>query len=441
MLQQIAICLHTLSLTDDSKLIVGVSGGADSVVLLYALKQLGVKCLAVHCNFMLRGAESDRDEQFVRDFCRNSEIDLIVERFSTEQYAADNKISVEMAARELRYTLFEKLRKHYKYDYIAVAHHRDDQIETVILNMLRGCGIRGVAGMKVKNGFIIRPMLTVSRDDIEQYAQAHNLSYITDSTNLENVYKRNKIRLDLLPLLEQIHPGAKDTLERTILNLNDAEYYYRAGVKQAVRRVVVADQTAPECFSIDIDLLLKENSPGTLLFELLNPLGFNRKSIESLLNALDSISGTQFLSQTHRIIKDRNQLLVLPLNKHSDNEYFISADQREISDPVKLHTKVIPFRSLEITGDKRIALLDFDKLEFPLVLRHWKKGDRMIPLGMKGSKKISDIFINLKYTIPQKEDAWLLCSGDEIVWLAGERISDRFKVTEATTTIYKLYLE
>lgn len=441
MLQQIAICLQTLSLTDDSGLIVGVSGGADSVVLLYTLKQLGIKCLAVHCNFMLRGAESDRDETFVRDFCRNLEIDLIVERFSTEQYAVDNKISIEMAARELRYTLFEKLRRQYKYDYIAVAHHRDDQIETVILNMLRGCGIRGVAGMKVKNGFIIRPMLSVSRDDIEQYALAHNLAYITDSTNLENVYKRNKIRLDLLPLLEQIHPGAKDTLARTILNLNEAEYYYKAGVEQAIRQVVVEDQTNPDGFSINIDLLVRENSPGTLLFELLNPLGFNRKSIESLLHALDSISGTQFLSQTHRIIKDRNRLLILPLNKHSDNEYFISADQRELSDPVRLHVEVIPFRGIEIPDDKTIALLDYDKLKFPLVLRHWKKGDRMVPLGMKGSKKISDIFVNLKYTIPQKEDAWLLCSGDEIVWLAGERISDRYKVTETTTTIYKLYLE
>lgn len=441
MLQQIAICLQTFSLTDDSGFIVGVSGGADSIVLLYALRQLGVKCLAVHCNFMLRGAESDRDEQFVRDFCNQLGVGLVVEHFKTEQYATEKKISVEMAARELRYELFEKLRREYGYAYIAVAHHRDDQIETVLLNMLRGCGMRGVAGMKLRNGFVVRPLLAVSREDIEQYAFEHNLKFIMDSTNLEDIYKRNKIRLELLPLLEKIHPGAKVTLERTIQNLGNAEYYYKSGVEEAIKRIVIEDPISADGFTVDVDLLVRENSPGTLLFELLNPLGFNRTSIESLLQALGSISGTQFFSQTHRIVKDRNRLLIHPLTQHSDKAYFILADQYELSDPMKIRLDVAPLGSLDIVHDKRIALLDFDKLKFPLVLRRWKTGDRMVPLGMKGSKKISDIFTNLKYTILQKEEAWLLCSGGEVVWLVGERISDRFKVTEATTTIYKLYLE
>ncbi|MGL4333007.1 MAG: tRNA lysidine(34) synthetase TilS [Bacteroidales bacterium] len=433
--------MHTLHLTKNNSFIVGVSGGADSVVLLYALRQLGMKCLAVHCNFRLRGAESDRDEQFVRDFCKDIGVDLFVEQFHTEQYAADNKISVEMAARDLRYTLFEKLRRENNYDYIAVAHHRDDQIETVILNMLRGCGMRGVAGMKLKNGFIIRPLLTVSRKSIEHFADEHQLMFITDSTNLESVYKRNKIRLDLLPLLEQIHPGATDTLERTILNLSAAEHYYRLGVDEAVRRIVKREHPDSETFSIDIELLMKEESPGTLLFEVLNPLGFNRSVLESILQSLNSISGTQFLSQTHRIVKDRNQLLILPLIKHSENEYFISIDQRELTEPLKLKIEILPKRDMAFQKNKSIAIFDYEKLKFPLVLRHWRQGDKMNPLGMKGSKKISDIFINLKYTLPQKEEAWLLCSDDEIIWLTGERISDRFKVTETTTTIYKMYLE
>lgn len=441
MLEQITICLHTLHLTKNNSFIVGVSGGADSVVLLYALRQLGIRCLAVHCNFRLRGAESDRDEQFVRDFCKDIGVDLVVEHFQTEQYAAENKISVEMAARDLRYTLFEKLRRENNCDYIAVAHHRDDQIETVILNMLRGCGMRGVAGMKLMNGVIVRPLLTISRESIEHFADEHQLKFITDSTNLESVYKRNKVRLDLLPLLEQIHPGAKDTLERTILNLGAAEHYYRLGINEAIQRIVKREHADSETFSVDIESLIKEESPGTLLFELLNPLGFNRSVVESILLSLNSISGTQFLSQTHRVVKDRNQLLILPLIKHNENEYFISIDQRELSEPLKLKIEVLPFRNMALQKNKSIAIFDYEKLKFPLVLRHWRQGDKMIPLGMKGSKKISDIFINLKYTLPQKEEAWLLCSGDEVIWLAGERISDRFKVTETTTTIYKLYLE
>lgn len=441
MLEQITICLHTLHLTKNNSFIVGVSGGADSVVLLYALRQLGIRCLAVHCNFRLRGAESDRDEQFVRGFCKDIGVDLVVEHFQTEQYAAENKISVEMAARDLRYTLFEKLRREKNCDYIAVAHHRDDQIETVILNMLRGCGMRGVAGMKLMNGVIVRPLLTISRESIEHFADEHQLKFITDSTNLESVYKRNKVRLDLLPLLEQIHPGAKDTLERTILNLGAAEHYYRLGINEAIQRIVKREHADSETFSVDIESLIKEESPGTLLFELLNPLGFNRSVVESILLSLNSISGTQFLSQTHRVVKDRNQLLILPLIKHNENEYFISIDQRELSEPLKLKIEVLPFRDMALQKNKSIAIFDYEKLKFPLVLRHWRQGDKMIPLGMKGSKKISDIFINLKYTLPQKEEAWLLCSGDEVIWLAGERISDRFKVTETTTTIYKLYLE
>ncbi|MGL5318197.1 MAG: tRNA lysidine(34) synthetase TilS [Bacteroidales bacterium] len=441
MLEQIAICLHTLPLTEDSRFIVGVSGGADSVVLLYALRQLGINCLAVHCNFRLRGQESQRDEQFVRAFCESNSVELIVADFETERYATEHKISIEMAARELRYSLFDTLAEKHGCDYIAVAHHRDDQIETVFLNMLRGCGMRGVAGMKFQNGKVIRPLLSVSRGEIETFASAHALGYITDSSNLKSIYKRNKIRLDLLPLLEEISPGAKDTLERTIQNLNDAEHYYNDAVAHAKRRVVSEGVSSSGCFKISIELLLKEHSPRTILFELLSPLGFNRSSVETILSALDAISGTQFLSKTHRVVKDRDQLFIAPLNRALENVYFISKDQRALTVPLKLRVDISSDVTSPISNDKRVAMLDLDRLKFPLVLRHWQRGDKMVPLGMKGSKKISDIFTNLKYAIPQKEEAWLLCSGHEIVWLVGERISERFKVTEKTTHIYKLYIE
>lgn len=442
MLEQIAVCLHTLSIPVNGSFIVGVSGGADSMVLLYILRKLGYKCLAVHCNFLLRDEESERDENAVRAFCKAQEIDLHVERFETSRIAAAQKISIELAARDLRYSLFEKLRLERGYDYIAVAHHRDDQIETVFMNMLRGCGIRGVAGMKPKNGVIVRPFLTVSREDIESFAEKHMIYFVTDSTNEKTIYKRNKVRLQLLPLLEEIHPGFRETLNRTITNLQDAEEYYHEGVYNAKKRVLLSDKQVNDHLFIDIESLKKEQSPRTLLFEILSPLGFNLNTIESILQSLDSDSGLKFYSSTHRIVKDRNTLQIDLIQIKSDDVYYIDHNQTELLSPVHLSFETIADIPDEvIEKSKQIAMFDLEKLQFPLVLRHWKQGDRMVPLGMKGRKKISDIFTNLKYSLYQKEDAWLLCSGDNIIWLVGERLDDRYKINGSTKRIYKIILE
>lgn len=442
MLEQITVCLHTLSISVNSSFIVGVSGGADSMVLLYVLKALGYKCLAVHCNFLLRNEESYRDEEVVRTFCLDHNIALHVERFNTSDIAEQRKVSIEVAARDLRYELFEKLRLEKDFDYIAVAHHRDDQIETVFMNMFRGCGMRGVAGMKHLNGVILRPFLEISRDEIESFAEKHKILFVTDSTNEQAIYKRNKLRLQLLPLLEEIHPGVRETLSRTILNLQNAEKYYQQGIDGAKHRILRSEVFDKDNFVIDISLLKKEDSPRTLLFELLFPLGFNLKIIDSILQSLDSVSGLKFYSTTHRVVKDRNTLQIDLLHPVKSNIYYIEKSQTNIEAPFHMSfCEILYFSDIHIERSKHIAMFDLNKLQFPLSLRRWSQGDRMVPLGMKGSKKISDIFSNLKYSLSQKEEAWLLCSGSDIIWIVGERMDERYKITDTTEQIFKIILE
>ncbi len=399
------------------KVLVALSGGADSVALLRVLLSLGYACEAAHCNFGLRGAESDRDETFVRQLCQEQAVPLHVRRFDTAAEAAKRHLSIEMAAREQRYAWFEEVRRECGATAVAVAHHRDDSAETFLLNLLRGTGINGLQGIRPRNGHVVRPLLGVDRQEITAYLDGLGQDYVTDSTNLEDEYLRNKIRLHLLPLMKQINPAAKENILKTAAHLADAALLYRQAVDEGRRRILCDGGNA-----IDIDALLREPAPGTLLFEVLHPLGFNESQTASICQALRGQPGKRFDSEGWSVVKDRDRLLI------EKEETFLR--------PPKLEMKTADYTpGFVIPRDRGTAVFDTDKLRAPLTLRLWQREDSFCPFGMKGRKKVSDYLTDRKFSLLQKERQWVLCSGEDIAWLVGERSDNRFRVDEQTRRV------
>lgn len=405
---------HLLSAHD--KVLVALSGGADSVALLCLLQSLGYWCEAAHCNFQLRGEESDRDEAFVRQFCEERQTTLHVTHFDTAAEAAQRHVSIEMMARELRYNWFESVRQACGAQAIAVAHHRDDSAETFLLNLLRGTGINGLQGIRPRNGFIIRPLLCLDRQEIVDYLTDIGQSFVTDSTNLEDEYLRNKIRLHLLPLMQQISPAAKENILKTAAHLADAALLYHQAIDEGRTRVLREQGKA-----LDIAALLQEPSPATLLFEILYPLGFNQSQTKDIYQALRGQSGKYFKAGQWRVVKDRDRLLIEPDTENT---------------PPILDLQTCTYTpDFIIPRDRTTACFDADKLSQPLSLRPWKAGDTFVPFGMKGKKKVSDYLTDHKFSLLQKERQWVLCCGSDIAWLVGERSDNRFRVDENTRKI------
>lgn len=403
------------------KILVALSGGADSVALLNLLQSSGYQCEAAHCNFQLRGKESDRDEQFVRQLCFDHKIPLHIIHFDTTRYATEKHISIEMAARELRYNWFDKIREDNKIKVIAVAHHKDDSVETMLLNLIRGTGINGLLGIRPRNGDIVRPLLCVNRKEIIQYLDNIGQRYVTDSTNLQDEYTRNKIRLHLLPLMQEINPSIKESLVETCNHLNDATLLYNKGIEEGKKRVLSNE-------GIQIARLLDEPSPSALLFEILYPLGFNSTQIGNIFNSLNGQSGKQFTCKDWRIIKDR-QLLILEKNENTNEStppFHLIKEEREYTSEF-----IIP-------RDKAIACFDADKLDAPLAIRKWQAGDTFVPFGMTGNKRVSDYLTDKKFSLIQKEHQWILSCGERIAWLIGERADNRFRIDENTKKVILL---
>lgn len=416
-------------LKPDDRVIVGLSGGMDSMTLIDVLLSLGYNCMAVHCNFHLRGEESERDAAFVEQWCESAKVGLVSVDFDTYRYAAEHKISIEMAARELRYKWFEDIRKKHHADAIAVAHHRDDLAETVLLNLIRGTGIRGLSGISPKNNFIVRPLLGVSRDEIEAYVDERKLPFIFDSSNSDDAFVRNFLRLNVIPLLEKINPSVKNSIYRTAQHVGEARKIYDFYVENQKKAIFTDNR-------IDIDKLKTTLSPATMLFEILSPFGFNASVIEDICQCLDSIPGKVFYSNDYRLIKDRKDLILDKISDEnfSQREYAIDKVSQEITDPIRLKISILS-GNITINKDARFLYADADKLSFPLTLRKWQPGDWFIPFGMKGRKKLSDFFTDRKFSLPDKENAWVLTSDEDIVWVVGERSDDRFKITESTENV------
>lgn len=436
----------------EAKVVVGLSGGADSMALIDILQRLGYRCVAAHCNFHLRGSESDRDADFVKGWCKSHGIPLLDIDFDTSRYAKEQGISIEMAARELRYDWFEDIRQEHGAEAIAVAHHRDDSVETVLLNLIRGTGIKGLTGIQPKNGYVVRPLLAVTRSDIEEYVAKRSIPYVIDSTNHQELYVRNLIRLRILPELEKINPKAREAIHRASRNLTEVEKMYNWSI-QEVRRALWNESRSRESddnesengsgseIRIDIGLLLESASPQAILFELLSPLGFSSSTIQDILDSLQGEPGRQFYGESYRLIKDREFLLLYPVReKSADLELFlIEAGVEQIDFPVKL-TLRMETMPITIQKESHFLYMDADKVTFPLTLRRWQPGDWFIPFGMKGRKKLSDFFVDNKFSFKEKEDAWLLLSGDQVAWVVGERSDDRFRITEATKRVLVIEL-
>lgn len=417
-------------LTESRPVLVGVSGGADSIALLTLLVESGYSCIAAHCNFHLRGDESLRDERFVREYARKLNVPFLMTDFDTQTYAADHHLSIEMAARELRYAWFEEQRVATGAQAIAVAHHRDDNVETLLMNLVRGTGIRGMAGIRPKNGFVVRPLLAVSREAILDWLAKRGLTYVTDSTNLSDAYTRNFIRLRVLPLLQEINPSVKEAIARTSEHLSAAEAVYLHIVEEA--RCTVFEQAD----RLSIAALMRYPSPDAILYELLKVYNFTRPVVEDIFFSLTKDSGKTFFSPTHRLLKDRDYLFLSPLVKEDIGEYTLTGDAGVWSGPVELFFEKIVFtKDFRIRKEKHIAYFDADKLTFPLTLRRWKVGDWFVPFGMKGRKKVSDYFSDHKFSRFDKEQAWLLCSGEAVIWIVGERSDNRFCLDKTTKSV------
>ena len=423
-------------MAEGEKVILALSGGIDSMVLADLLLKVKVQFVAAHCNFHLRGKESDGDEKFVREYAEKHDIQCFVKHFETEKYAAEKGISIEMAARELRYAWFEELRQQLGYDRIAVAHHADDQAETFFINLLRGAGLRGLKGMLPQNGVVIRPLLWASREQIRQYAIENQILWREDHTNAETVYLRNKIRNQLLPVFDELHPEARQGLYKSLEHLASENELYRELLKEKIAQIVEQDGHVQK---IKYSTLHTSHFTFQLLFEWLRQYGFNTDQCHFIFEAIGTGIGNKYYSPTHQLVIGRNDLQLSEIKENKDEEICIEVGEEEIFLPIHLS-----FSKFERTNDfyidksPEVAQLDFDKICFPLTLRHWRHGDRFRPLGMKGSKLLSDFFVDQKFTEWQKRNVWLLVSADgDILWVVGWRIDDRFKVSSATKSILR----
>ena len=436
MLDQFKAYINRYNLiVEGEKVILALSGGIDSMVLADLLLKTKVQFVAAHCNFRLREEESDGDEKFVRDFCENKDIQCFVKHFETEKLAKEQGLSIEMAARDLRYAWFEELRQQLGYDKIAVAHHADDQAETFFINLLRGAGLRGLKGMVPQNGVIIRPLLWASREQIRQYAVESQIVWREDHTNAESVYLRNKIRNQLLPVFDELQPEARQGLYKSLEYLASENELYRELLNEKLAQIVEQEgetQSFPTLNSKFSTLNFQ------LLFEWLRQFGFNADQCRFIYEAIGTGIGNHYYSPTHRLVIGRNKLQLSEIKEDGNEEVQVVVGEKELFSPLHLKfAQFVKFADFTIDKSRKVAQLDFDKLKFPLTLRHWRHGDRFHPLGMKGSKLLSDFFVDQKFTERQKSSVLLLTSSTgDIIWVVGWRIDDRFKVTNETKNIF-----
>lgn len=436
--------------TPDESILLAVSGGMDSVVMCELFKRGGYNFGIAHCHFNLRGEESLGDAAFVKVMAHKYDVPYYTRVFETKKVSEILGVSIQMAARKLRYEWFEEVRLQHNYKTIAVAHHKDDAVETLLINLSRGTGIAGLHGI-LKNSAannIVRPLLFTGRKQIEEFIQANKLSFREDSSNQSTKYIRNKIRHLVIPVLKEINPQLENSIAATLERLGEVEQIYldTVGIKRKEILVFENDRVI-----LPIEKLKNLSPLRTYLFEFLDEYNFSQAVIEEIIHALDGVSGKQFFSATHRLLKDRDQLIITEITGVSEEIFSIEKNQEALTYPVKLSfsSQVLNkedsafINSLSGSGnraDSSRVSIDFDLLAFPLLLRKWKAGDTFQPLGMKNKKKLSDFFIDNKVSRIDKESSWVLTSAGNIVWIIGHRIDDRFKITDKTNSIYCLTL-
>ena len=436
----------------DALYLVALSGGADSVALLLCLKELGYHVEAVHCNFHLRGEESLRDEQFCEDLCQRENIPLHKAHFDTQSYADLHKVSIEMAARELRYHYFFQLKEALRADGVCVGHHKEDSVETILINLVRGTGLSGLMGIRPRNHDVIRPLLCVTRQEIEDYLRQQAVSFVTDSTNLIDDVVRNKIRLNVLPQLSEINPSVTDAIFTTANHLSEVDAIVQESLKTALGKAVSFINSATqvsskslsnEPFQLDLSVVRAFPSPSYLLFYILKPLGFSSSQIAEMVSHLDGQTGQLWYSPSHEVTHDRGVFMVLPHEEAEPRQLVIPEIGRYVYDEqlsLRLTERALtPSSNVSFSKVPTVVDLDASSIRFPLTLRRVAEGDRFTPLGMRGTQLMSDFLTNLKRNRFEKRNQLVLLDATgTILWVLGLRINDRFKLTPQSTSCLRI---
>ena len=446
MLQKFTAHINTnFPFLKDKKLLIAISGGLDSVVLTHLFVILSeVEISLAHCNFQLRGKESDLDEEFVIKLSQKTSNQIFIKKFNTEKYSKENKLSTQIAARELRYNWFQELLKEHHFDYILTAHHADDNLETFLINLTRGSGLEGVTRIPKINGNIIRPLLPFSRAEIQKYAIENHIDWREDASNASTKYIRNKIRHQVIPVLKEINPSLLETFSKTSENLQESHQIIEDKIEEVSLTTVIKDFSTKSILSeverlemtkINIEKINQLSNPKAYLYQLLKEYNFTEWN--DVYNLLSAQSGKQIFSKTHRLLKDREFLLLSKIVISSEVEKSqINEFQSGITKPIHLTFEQVQQKSTE---SKQTIYVDKDLLKYPLMVRKWQNGDYLYPTGMQGKKKLSKFFKDEKFSLLEKENTWLLCNADnEIIWVINHRQDRRFSSTKNSKNILKI---
>jgi tRNA(Ile)-lysidine synthase len=418
----------------DERLLLTVSGGIDSVAMTHLFHSYEFDFAIAHCNFKLRGAESDEDQLFVANLAKSLNKEFYTKNFDTELFAKEHSISIQMAARDLRYNWFDELSEELHFEKVATAHNRDDVVETFLLNLARGTGIKGLTGIKHLHGKIIRPMLFATRSEIVDYIKEYNYSFREDSSNIEVKYKRNLLRHNIIPLLHSLNPSFTDTIIQETEVFQSVNILYQQKLEE-IKKELITTKGTNTIISISKFLALRLEVP--VLFDLIYEYGFTYSDVKDIYHSIESQPGKKFFSEKYILTKDRGSFIIEPKDQNATDEvYIIENGECLLEAPIKLKLTTLDKKwGIEIPKNQESVALDNATIKFPLSLRHWHAGDYFYPLGTKGRKKLSDYFIDKKIALPDKNKIWILVSESQIIWIVGYQIDDRNKVTEQTNKI------
>ena len=427
--------LHNFQFLNGKKILLATSGGKDSMVMVHLFQQWDYKIGIAHCNFQLRGMESFEDQNFVKEYAAANGIPAFITQFDTKAFAEDYKVSTQVAARELRYNWFYELLETEKFDYILTAHHADDNLETFLINLSRGTGLEGFTGIPQQNDRVIRPLLAFSLEEMEEYARSNNIQWREDSSNGSDKYLRNKIRHHLVPMLKELNPNFLSSFHKTQTYLQEAQVMVEDASIMIYQQVAKQEE---DTIYFNIKKLKKLPNYKSYLYQWLKEFEFS--AWDDIYDLVEGQSGKHIFSPQYRLLKDRDSLILSAINfVNEKEEYFIDENQKEVNIPLNL--KFCKVADIRVVSNKAI-FVDADKLKFPLVLRQWKEGDSFKPFGMNGkSKKVSKLFKDEKLSLLEKENSWLLCSNEDIVWIVGLRQDERFTIENKTKNILKIQLE